>query len=376
MSGSWLWKSKWAGIGLDRRSVLLSVAGGALAAVASGEASAQGARPNKRALVLGGGALKGAYQAGAVKALLNKGFVPDHLYGISAGALNSGFLCDRAYYLGQPKRAYYADLKETPRANAGDLNAPVDWPFLGDELVAFWRTKITEPSKLVKQRKEVGVALHALVGDFHGFLNVAPLQQLMESALDVKRLQASKAPASIGAVNVDTTRIKYVPNTDPDFRQFILASAALPMVMPIVEIKSGPNAGRYADGGVKHVVPVREAVVNGAASQIVAIVCQAPLKTEKYEALTNVKNVLQLSRRFSDIANDNVIETDVRYANGRKIAVIRPEAPLEVEIGNPDAELNAFTSADVEKLIARGEYYANQKIQEGKELTPDYFGKA
>jgi NTE family protein len=375
MSGSWLWKSKWAGIGMDRRSMLLSAAGGALAAVAaSGEASAQGGQP-KRALVLGGGALKGAYQAGAIKVLLNKGFVPDHLYGISAGALNSAFLCDRAYYLGQPKKAYYADLKETPRANSGDLNAPVDWPFLGDELEAFWRTKITDPSKLVKQKKEVAVALHALVGDFHGFLNVTPLQQLMESALDVKRLQASKAPAAIGAVNVDTTRIKYLPNTDPDFRQFILASAALPLVMPIVEIKSGPNAGRYVDGGVKHVVPVREAAVDGA-SQIIAVVCQAPLRAEKYEALANVKNVLQLSRRYSDIANDNVIETDVRYASGKKIAVIRPEAPLEVEIGNPNAELNAFTSADVSALIARGEFYANQKIQDGKELTPDYFGKS
>ena len=62
------------------------------------------------------------------------------------------------------------------------------------------------------------------------------------------------------------------------------------------------------------------------------------------------------------------------YALRKKIAVIRPEAPLEIEINNPNAEINAFTSADISNLIARGEYYANQKIQEGKELSADYFG--
>jgi NTE family protein len=374
MSGSWLSKAKWANIGMNRRSVLLTAAGGALAAAAPGAAPVQAAQPNKRALVLGGGAIKGAYQAGAIKVLLNKGFEPDQLYGISAGALNAAFLCDRAYFLGKPQSAYFSELKETPPANAGDLHAPVTWAFIGDQLEVFWRTKITDPSKLVKQWPEAGVALHAVFGAFNGFLSVAPLQHLAESTLDVKRLQASKVPASIGAVNVDTTKIKYVTNADPEFRQFILASAALPLVMPIVEIKSGPNAGRYVDGGVKHVVPVQDAAADGTATHIVAIVCQAPLNTEKYQALTNAKNVIQLSRRYSDIASDNVIETDLRYAARKKIALIRPEAPLELEIGNPNAEVNAFTSADVNNLIARGEYYANKAIQEGKELTPEYFG--
>ncbi len=374
MFSSWLSKTKWTGIGMNRRSLLLTAAGGALVAAAPGEAPAQPAQPNKRALVLGGGAIKGAYQAGAIKVLLNKGFEPDQLYGISAGSLNAAFLCDRAFYLGKPKSAYFSDLKETPSANAGDLHALVNWAFLGDQLETFWRTKITDPSKLVKQWPEAGVAVHALFGTFNGFLSVAPLQHLVETTLDVKRLQASKVPASIGTVNVDTTKIKYVTNADPDFKQFILASAALPLVMPIVEIKSGPNAGRYVDGGVKHVVPVQDAAANGNSTHIVAIVCQAPLSTEKYQALTNVKDVIQLSRRYSDIASDNVIETDLRYAARKKIAVIRPEAPLEFEIGNPNAEVNAFTSADINNLIARGEYYANKKIQEGKELTPEYFG--
>ncbi len=374
MSNSTLSKTKPEDGGIDRRSVLLTAAGGAIAAMAPGGVKAHNGEPITRALVLGGGAIKGAYQAGAVKVLLAKGFQPDHLYGISVGSLNSAFLCDRAYFLGKPKSGYFSELKETPPANAGDLSAPVNWPFLGEQLVAFWRQKITEPSKLVKQSTTTRVALHALVGDFNGFVNVEPLKRLIEATLSDRRLKASKISAAIGAVNVDTARIKYVENGDPDFKQFILASAALPLVMPIVEIKSGPNAGRYVDGGVKHIVPVRDAAAGGPSTHMIAIVCQAPLTTEKYQPLANAKNVIQLQRRLNDIASDNVIERDTGYARNKKIAVIRPQAPLETEIGNPNAEISNFTRADIDNLIARGEHYAEQKIAEGKELTPDYFG--
>jgi NTE family protein len=361
--------------GMDRRTVLLTAAGGAIAAAMTpGGAFAQPGTPVKRALVLGGGAIKGAYQAGAIKVLLAKGFAPDHLYGISVGALNAAFLCDRAFFLGKPKSAYYSELKETPPANAGDLKAPVNWPFLGEQLVAFWQQKVTDPSKLVKEWPVTGVALHALFSQFNGFLSVAPLKHLIENTLDVKRLQASKVPAMIGSVNIDTTKVKYMENSDPDFRQFILASAALPLIMPIVEIKSGPNAGRYVDGGVKHIVPVKDAAAGSPATHLVAIVCQAPLSTEQYQPLANSKNVIQLARRLSDVASDNVIERDVGYAHYKKIAVIRPQAPLETEINNPNAEINNFKAADISALIARGEYYAGQKIKEGKELTADYFG--
>ena len=265
MSDSRISKTKLADGGMDRRSMLLTAAGGAIAAMAPGAANAQPGQPVKRALVLGGGALKGAYQAGAIRVLFAKGFVPDHLYGISVGSLNTAFLCDRAYFLGKPKSTYFSELKETPPAGAG-LNTPVDWPFLGEQLVAFWQQKITGPSTLVKQWPEVGVAFHALFGDFMGFLSVAPLKRLVDSTVDVKRLQSSKVPAAIGAVNLDTAKIKYLDNTDADFKQFILASAALPLVMPIAEIKSGPNAGRYVDGGVKHIVPVKDAAADGSAS--------------------------------------------------------------------------------------------------------------
>ncbi len=49
-----------------------------------------------KVLVLGGGSLKGAWQVGAIQAVLETGFEPDMIYGISAGALNASFMVNEA----------------------------------------------------------------------------------------------------------------------------------------------------------------------------------------------------------------------------------------------------------------------------------------
>ncbi|WP_310590414.1 patatin-like phospholipase family protein [Dyadobacter sp. NIV53] len=45
-----------------------------------------------KALVLGGGSMKGAFQVGVIQAVLENGFEPEMIYGISVGALNATFL--------------------------------------------------------------------------------------------------------------------------------------------------------------------------------------------------------------------------------------------------------------------------------------------
>jgi len=49
-----------------------------------------------KALVLGGGSIKGSFQAGAIDALLKAGFKPFKIFGVSVGSLNGVFLADRA----------------------------------------------------------------------------------------------------------------------------------------------------------------------------------------------------------------------------------------------------------------------------------------
>ena len=62
----------------------------ALPAAGAGPAGAP-----RTAFVLAGGAALGAMQAGMVRALYERGIVPDLLAGTSAGALNAAFLASR-----------------------------------------------------------------------------------------------------------------------------------------------------------------------------------------------------------------------------------------------------------------------------------------
>ena len=99
--------------------------------------------------MLGAGGIKGAFQAGAVKRLLDTGFRPNVIYGTSAGALNGAFLADRASFLGQQRSEYFKALNK-PLPAGVDGGALVDWPFIGDQLVAFWRDNVTEPRSLIR----------------------------------------------------------------------------------------------------------------------------------------------------------------------------------------------------------------------------------
>lgn len=73
----------------------------------------------KKAFVLSGGSIKGAFQADALADLLtSKTFIPDAIYGTSVGSLNGALIADRA--------GRYV--------NAGN---EVDWVSIGNELQNF-----------------------------------------------------------------------------------------------------------------------------------------------------------------------------------------------------------------------------------------------
>ncbi len=80
--------------------------------------------PQKLAFVLGGGGARGALQAGALRALFERGIHPDLLVGASAGAVN-------AAYLGlDPTREQVMRLEQNWRTVATMDLFPRDWAFL------------------------------------------------------------------------------------------------------------------------------------------------------------------------------------------------------------------------------------------------------
>ena len=130
----------------------------------------------RRALVLSGGSIKGAFQAGAVCELLRRGFVPDAIYGISVGALNGAFLANSA-------------------GEAALSGKPPEWPQIGQALRDFWHDNITEPKKIARPRRGLGLAYDILFSDFEGLVDTKPLREAENGQPSCWRLVPSRPPA-------------------------------------------------------------------------------------------------------------------------------------------------------------------------------------
>ena len=295
------------------------------------------------ALVLSGGSVKGAFQAGAMKALIEKGFYPSFLYGISVGSLNATFINNEA-------------------GKQNVLNEKLlDWNIITENLITFWKENVRKPSDLIIKRKFMCLALAILRGKFNGITDTTPLRELVRRLVTMDNISRSPLKQKAGTVNFINGDIIYADPLYSDFLDFVIASSAIPIVMPAMLINSTP----YFDGGLREIAPLKPAIQSGADS-IVAILCQPEkLGTSGY----SYQNSIQLLERMTDIMCNEIENNDIEYFNdinkcvpedgsiategchiGKrklKLIVIRPENEIEVDI-------SSFTSKDIFDMIDLG----------------------
>jgi NTE family protein len=296
-------------------------------------------------LVLAGGSVKGAFQAGVIKALAEKGFQPEVIYGISAGSLNAAFLVNA---LGQQK----LDGQITSFQQAAD------------DLWDFWETRITNPACLSKPLSMVELGWTALTKKFRGLVSSDPLRELIQEVLSLRNLQASPVGLQIGAVNIMEGRIHYVDPSNLDFMDYLLASSAVPILMPVVKIR-GEERRSYLDGGLRDVTPVRKALDDGG-KHIVCISCHP----EAIEGgFFDSGDLLALVDRVMDIAVNEILNADLRetilinnalpadgtvvmdgpYRGFQRVNLesIRPIQPINIDI-------QRFTKLDIRRMLEVG----------------------
>jgi NTE family protein len=178
------------------------------------------------AFVLSGGGNHGAVQVGMLRSLVEHDVVPELVLGCSVGALNG---------VGFAQEPGAAGVERLERL----------WTGLGTDglLPSGWL-----PNAVALARK--GEAIHSndrLRGLLHGLLDVRTFEEL-------------RIPFQCVATDVAGVREAWFSSgalVDP-----ILASAALPAVLPAVEI----DGVRYLDGAIVDDVPVSRAVALGAAT--------------------------------------------------------------------------------------------------------------
>jgi NTE family protein len=301
--------------------------------------------PTKKALVLSGGSVKGAFQAGAVKAIVDKGYCPDYLYGISVGSLNSTFIAHEV-------------------AKQFSAKGYVDWKDVGTELWAFWQNEITGPEKLIKKSSNLWLFLKLNWGlvfkDFNAILDTKPLHELVNEKINLDMLRKCPVPLNVGTVNINSGEIVYVNPSVDNFLSYVLASTAIPIMMPAEMIANVP----YLDGGIRDVAPLGRAINDGV-DEIVAVACQA----QNLDATSfNHKDLLKLTERLMDIIVNETINNDLKLINkinGLLAAqpniagtpfenyktvenyLVRPETDIPIDI-------ESFTQKDVINMLNAG----------------------
>ena len=304
----------------------------------------------KNALVLSGGSIRGAFQAGAIAEVLESGFVPNAIYGTSVGALNGGILAERA-----------------GRTVVGGEKP--DWPAIGRELEEFWMKSVTSFNTIGRKRNIFELVIGILFKRFDGLIDTTPLKNIVRELILTENLHASPVQFSACAVSVTSGEAVYATEKDPKIWDYIIASTAIPITMPITWIKDEP----FVDGGIREVAPLKRACNEGA-ENIVSIVCQP----EKEKSMSfNPGDLFVLSERLMDIVTNELVNNDLKrfhsvnevvlehkslldgpLAGKRHIPIvhIRPESTIELN-------LETFTSAEIEKVLMMGRKAAKLRIE-------------
>lgn len=311
---------------------------------------------SKQALVLSGGDVKGAYQAGAIAEILQcEHFRPSAIYGISVGSINGGML---ASYLGEQF------LDPNQKATAPDFAAA------GLRVEKFWKDNIHRFKDIAKKKYIWQIAWEVLRHDFRGMLNVDPSIKIIEDQINPKHVQEA-ADRGIkfypGTLNLTTANyFDGTPDSKPplkdykDICDYVIASAMAPLVMPMWVIPSDPHKGKSAlkrwrenrkerrarnkdghedrddswlDGGIYYPAPISSAIEDGFDDIIYVLTRATKLGRGSFAGRLG-----KIGERVSDVVAQQLLDVDEKWAKDMRAWI----GFLETKVELSKEEFDAF----------------------------------
>ncbi len=238
------------------------------------------------AFVLSGGGSLGAIQVGMLRALYERGIVPDVIVGTSAGALNGTFIAARPLSLSTI-----------------------------DDLLALWQTLERQDFfPLSVSRAALG-----LTGRRMGLIDPANLQALIEEHAKIARIEDASIELHIVATDLLSGSEQVLSSGDTV--SAVLASSAIPGIYPPVR----RDRKVLIDGGVSNNTPISQAVQLGA-TQIYVLptgtacpLARAPRST--LAVLMHAFSLLVLQRMRADLEH---------YEDDAELVVL--PAPCEADV--------------------------------------------
>jgi NTE family protein len=207
-------------------------------------------RPGHVVLALSGGNALGAYQAGALEVLSERGIVPDRIVGTSVGAITGAIFAGNApeyrmARLGDFWRvAEQHDLLPLHGGESSPWESRARWAG-GIGTLLGGRPGLFVPSALAEWpfwRSPIGL------------MDSSPLRDTLPRLLDFTLLNAARPPLAVVALDVETgEEVVFDTRRDAFTEDHLRASAAMPVLFPPVEI-----GGRHlVDGGLSSNLPLR-----------------------------------------------------------------------------------------------------------------------
>jgi NTE family protein len=334
---------------------------------------------SKQALVLSGGDVKGAYQAGAIAEILQcEHFRPSAVYGISVGSINGGML---ASYLGEQF------LDPNQKATAPDFAAA------GLRVEKFWKDNIHRFGDIAKKKRIWRIAWEVLRHDFRGILNVDASIDIIQKQINPKHVQeAGDRGIKFYPGTLNLTTADYFdgsPDSKPpledykDICDYVIASAMAPLVMPMWVIPSGAQKGKsplkrwrenfkerrarnkdghedrddsWLDGGIYYPAPISSAIEDGF-DDIICVLTRAT----KIGRGSFAGRLDKIGARISDVVAQQLLDVDEKWANDMQAWI----GFLESKVQLSKAEFDEFQATPF------GKYRSFQlvSIRPAEELT-------
>ena len=225
-----------------------------------------------RALVLGGGAVKGAHTIGVIQHLLGDLQLDFQIItGVSVGAINAAFLSQ--FHTGEEKIA-------------------------AQQIKELWLKLKTKD--VYKRHFPFGI-FHAIWKN--SFYNSYPLYKLIKSNLSLDKIRSTGKQVAVGTISLNSGKYTIFNQNSDDFVDAVIASASFPSVF--TPIKIGDQL--WIDGGNKMISPVNTAIELGA-DDITVVVTSPEKRTPTFIKYPSVVDVIM---RAIDLGTEKIMSNNL-----------------------------------------------------------------
>ena len=267
-------------------------------------------------LVLQGGGALGAYQAGVYEGMVEQGFAPDWVTGVSIGAINAALIAgNHAGHRVERLREFWDQVSsgvplvppaylDPFRVAFNRLSASATMAF---GVPGFFTPRMPPPYLQADGSPE------AL-----SIYDTSPLRDTLLRLIDFDLINGKTVRLSVGASNVHTGNSQYFDNRDNVIGpEHIMASGALPPGFPPVQI----DGDFYWDGGMVSNSPLWYVLDDS--PRISAMIVQVDLFSAKGELPANLDQVLERSKDIQYSSKSRFNTNRIKELEGMRVALGR-----------------------------------------------------